>query len=124
MMISRGLNELKLHELVERFAEIGIAQDKALLHDEIGEFNKLYDQKEAIEEELKSRDGDQRRALLPLYRHANMQVRLNAAKATLAVAYQEAFATLQAIAESGWHPQAGDAGMSLTHLERGIFKPA
>jgi hypothetical protein len=122
-MTSQRLDSLKVGELVKRFVDIGIAQDTALLHDEIGKFNKLYDQKKAIEDELKSREGDQRQALVSLYRHPNMQVRLNAAKATLAVAYQEAFATLQAIAKSGWHPQAGDAGMSLTHLERGIFKP-
>lgn len=122
-MRSRRLVGLNVDRLVERFAEIGIAQDKALLYDEMGKFNKLYDQKKAVEDELKSREGDQRRALIPLYRHSNVQVRLNAAKATLAVAYQEAFATLQAIAQSGWHPQAGDAGMSISNRERGIFKP-
>ncbi|MET0705817.1 MAG: DUF2019 domain-containing protein, partial [Tardiphaga sp.] len=46
-----------------------------------------------------------------------------AAKLTLAVAPVEARAQLQAIADSKWFPQAGDAGMSLWNLERGVFKP-
>jgi hypothetical protein len=30
---------------------------------------------------------------------------------------------LEAIAASGWQPQALDAGMSLINLDRGIYKP-
>jgi hypothetical protein len=123
MRKAESLTNMSVEALIDRFADIGAAQDKALLDDEIGKFNQLFDQLEAVEKELKSRNGDQRRVLTPLYRHANMQVLLNAAKATLAVAYPEALATLRAIAGSGWHPQAGDAGMSLLNLERGIFKP-
>ncbi|NWG24478.1 MAG: DUF2019 domain-containing protein [Pseudorhodoplanes sp.] len=121
-MKPESLKKMGVEALVERFADIGVAQDKALLYDEIGKFNRLYDQKTAVLDELKSRPGDQRRALIPLYNHPNMQVRLNAAKATLAVVYPEAYRMLEAIADSGWHPQAGDAGMSLSNLERGIFK--
>jgi len=78
---------------------------------------------EAVEEELKMREGDQRQALLQLYHHANTQVRLAAAKATLAVAPEAARRTIEAIAASRDYPQAGDAGMTLDSLERGIFKP-
>ena len=77
----------------------------------------------AVEDELKARDGDQRRELLSLYNHPNAQVRLNAVKATLAVAPEPARRALQAIADSREYPQAGDAGMSIWNLERGIFKP-
>ncbi len=112
-----------VNELVDRFKEIGLAQDEALLHDEISKFNRLYDEKVAITEELKVRPGDQRRALLSLYTHANAQVRLNAAKATLAVAPLEARLALQKLANSHEYPQSGDAGMSLVNLDRGIFKP-
>ncbi len=45
------------------------------------------------------------------------------AKLTLAVAPIEARAQLEAIAASKWFPQAGDAGMSLSNLDNGIFKP-
>ena len=40
-----------------------------------------------------------------------------------AVAPPEARRKLEAIADSQWFPQAGDAGMSLLNLDRGIFKP-
>jgi hypothetical protein len=77
----------------------------------------------AVEDELKARDGDQRRELLSLYNHPNAQVRLNAIKATLAVAPEFARRALRTLADSREYPQAGDAGMSLWNLERGIFKP-
>ncbi len=110
-------------DLVKRFADIGVAQDEALFKSDIARFNRLYSDKAAITEELKSRPNDQRSALLTLYDHPNMQVRLNAAKATLAVAPELARRKLAAIADSGWQPQAGDAGMSLWNLDRGVFKP-
>ena len=118
-----GFARLTTADLMKRFADIGVAQDEALLEDESARFNRLYSEKVAIVEELKSRPDDQRSTLLTLYDHPNMQVRLNAAKATLAVAPGEARRKLEAIANSGWQPQAGDAGMSLWNLDRGVFKP-
>jgi uncharacterized protein DUF2019 len=50
-------------------------------------------------------------------------VRLTAAKATLAVSPDAARRLLRSIADSKEYPQAGDAGMSLVNLDRGIFKP-
>jgi hypothetical protein len=78
---------------------------------------------QAISQELKGRSEDQRRALLSLYHHPNMQVRVKAAKATLAVAPRDARKALEEIKASGWQPQALEAGMSLWNLDRGIFKP-
>ena len=77
----------------------------------------------AVEEELKRRDGDQRRTLLPLLQHRNLQVRLNAAKATLAVEWKAARRALEVIQATQWMPQAMDAGMCLSNLDKGIFKP-
>jgi ParB-like chromosome segregation protein Spo0J len=110
-------------DLVLRFAQIGVAQDEALLGGEIAKFNRLFDLMADVSNELKRRDGDQRRALIALYKHPNMQVRLKAAKHTLAVAPIEARKKIQEIADSNWFPQAGDAGMSLWNLDRGVFKP-
>jgi hypothetical protein len=76
-----------------------------------------------ITEELKSRPGDQRSALLRLFDHPNIQARLMAAKLTLAVAPAAARQMLQDIQDSKQYPQAGNSGMSLWALERGIFKP-
>jgi len=118
-----SLQQMTVDQLLARFAAIGIDQDKALLRNEIAKFNRLYDEMDAIENELKARDGDQRRALVGLYDHPNAQVRLNAIKATLAVSPEQARRMLNVMANSREYPQAGDAGMTLVNLERGIFKP-
>jgi hypothetical protein len=118
-----GVESKTVHQLVEQFVAIGIEQDRALLRNEVAKFNRLFDVMIYVEDELKARAGDQRRVLLDLYDHPNAQVRLNAAKATLAVAPEGARRMLQTMAESREYPQAGDAGMTLDSLDRGIFKP-
>jgi hypothetical protein len=109
--------------LVERFVEIGVAQDRALLHGELGKFSRLFKEMQDVVQELRSRPGDARSALLSLYEHPNLQVRLKAAKNSLALAPEEGRRVLQAIVDSQEYPQAGEAGMSLSNLDEGIFKP-
>jgi flagellin-specific chaperone FliS len=117
------LHELSTGQLVESFIEVCLAQDEALLDGEVARFNRLFDKMRDIVEELRVRAGDQRQAMLPLYKHPNLQVRLKAATNTLAVAPDEAQKLLRMIADSGEYPQAGEAGMTLANIERGIFKP-
>jgi hypothetical protein len=117
------LKAMSVDQLVERFTILSLGQDDALLMDELARFSVLYDQREAVEQALKAREGDQRTALLSLYGHQSMQVRLNAAKSTLAVAPEAARRELRAIAASREYPQAADAGMCLRNLDEGIFKP-
>jgi hypothetical protein len=125
-MNSANLQAMSIDELVERFAAIGVAQDSAMMEGAYGnnaKYTRLFRQMRAVEQELKNRLGDQRRALVSLYDHPKMQVRLMAAKLTLAVAPQAARQMLQRIQKWGRQPQAGDAGMSLWNLERGVFVP-
>src|SRR5262245_52740553 len=118
------LQGMTVDQLVQRFVAIALDQDKALLRREHAGFNRPSDEMEAVEGELKARNGDQRRALVGLYDHPNAQVRVKAVKATLAVTPEAALRELKEIAESRKYPQAGEAGMSLLNLERGIFKPS
>ncbi|MEX1083796.1 MAG: DUF2019 domain-containing protein [Xanthobacteraceae bacterium] len=118
-----ALHKMTGEQLVDRFAALALAQDEALLMDEIAKVNRLYDQLEAVEAELKSRPGDQRRILLALYEHPNAQVRVKAIKATLAVVPEQARPALKALADSKDFPQAGEAGMCIYALEEGIYKP-
>lgn len=122
-MTKVDLPAMSVADLVQRFAVITREQDMVLLEGCIAKFNKLFEDMKKIHDELKTRPGDQRRALMQLYDFPNMQVRLQAAKLTLAVAPIEARAQLEAIVASKWFPQAGDAGMSLFNLDNGIFKP-
>jgi hypothetical protein len=55
--------------------------------------------------------------------HPNVQVRLKAAKRTLAIATGDARDVLEAIANSRKFPQMGEAGMSLANLDSGLFEP-
>jgi hypothetical protein len=122
-MSRTDLKNFSVDQLVAKFVAITLAQDRALLRDEFAKFNRLFGDMEDIKNELKSRHGDQRRALLRLYDHPNAQVRLKAVKATLAIAPDLARQALQAIADSKEFPQAGEAGMTQVALDRGIFKP-
>jgi hypothetical protein len=119
----RELASSSASQLAARFAELAVAQDQALLNDQIGKANVLFDQLEAVEAELRRRPGDQRRVLLELYGHPNMQVRVKAAKATLAIAPEAARELLGQISASGHGAQALEAGMSLWNLDRGVFRP-
>ncbi|MGB6174901.1 MAG: DUF2019 domain-containing protein [Methylocella sp.] len=110
-------------QLVDRFAEIGIAQDEALLYDEHKEFRRLYSQMDEVDKELRARGMKARIALVRLFDHPNMQVRLQAAKWSLGVVPESARRVIEAISESNWFPQAGEAGMTLDFLDDGTFRP-
>jgi Domain of unknown function (DUF2019) len=122
-MTRTELRDKSIEDLVDLFVGIALDQDKAIRSDDNATFNRLFDRMDAIKEELKKRPGDQRRTLIRLYSHPNVQVRLKSAIATLAIEPEKARGLLQVIADSRDYPQAGDAGMTLDSLERGIFKP-
>lgn len=117
------LGDLPVDHLVELFAEIGVAQSKALDADDTAKYNRLFDKLMEVKMELKGRSGDQRKALMTLYGYPNMQVRLSAAKATLAVAPQVARQAIEAIAAATWPPQCYDARMCLWMLDKGKYIP-
>lgn len=114
------LSNVTSDDLVQLFAENTREQDKALLLGQIAKYNRLFARMKEIHDELKARPGDQRRMLIQLFEFPNMQVRLQAAKLTKEVAPLEARAQLQAIVDSKWFPQAGDAGMSLSIMDGNI----
>jgi len=118
------LQGMTTEQLVDRFIAIALDQDDALLKDKIPRFNRLYGLMTAVEEELKARSGDQRRALLALLNHSNPQARLKAAIATLAAAPDAARRTLQAIVDRNEDPQAVDASGMLRSLDEGRYEPS
>jgi hypothetical protein len=122
-MTANKLKQMTLDELVDRFAEFGVAQDEALLDDEFAKYNKLYRQMDEIENELCSRGTDARLSLLRLFDHPNAQVRVRVAARSLAVAPSEARKALEAVVASEEFPQAGDAGMLISGLDNGTFVP-
>jgi hypothetical protein len=121
--VKRAINELNVHELVARFERIAVEQYSAIRQRKISKYNELYAEMDAVDDELKRHGVDARRALLRLYDHPNVQVRVKAAIRTLAVAPEPAKRLLQTIAESHNFPQAADAGMILDSLKTGSFVP-
>lgn len=118
-----NLTEMSADQLANRLAEFAVEQDNSLLGNDFAAANRQYQHMQDIAIELKSRPGDQRRALTVLYDHPNIHVRLVAAKKTLAIAPQAARRLLEDIKASGWLPDSGDAGMCLRALDDGTFKP-
>jgi Domain of unknown function (DUF2019) len=123
-MIRPNLQSMTVDQLVERFAALGVEQSKAIDANNNEKYARLFEQMMDVEKEMKLRSGDQRRALMALYSYPNMQVRLAAAKATLATVPQAARQVVEAIAASTWPPQCYDARSCLRMLDEGAFRPA
>jgi hypothetical protein len=121
--LKQQLKKMSVDELVGLFRQYGLEQDEAMLGEERAKVNRLVWKLKDVGDELKSREGDQRSALLSLYNHRNAQVRLHAIRATLALAPDIARQALEALANSKEYPTSGDAGMTIRALDQGSFKP-
>jgi hypothetical protein len=124
-MTAKSRNQAaSVQELVERFTSIAAAQYDAIQKDHHSRYNRLYAQMEEVRGELKSCDGDQRRALIPLLKSNNSQLRLKAAITLLAVAPDLARKALESVRDSGIFPQCADAGMMLDGIDDGSYVPS
>lgn len=117
------LSNMTVKQLVEHFKSIALAQAHAIEFEANRNFNKLYDEMEAVRRELKSREGDQRRALLPLLQERSAQVRLKAAISLLKLEPAAARAALVKIVDNREDPQNADALGMLRSLEQGRYVP-
>lgn len=122
-MTAENLKTMSVTDLVDRFTDVTLLQYDAALFGLTAKYNRLFDKMHAIGEELKSRPGDQRSALVPLLVHPNRQVRLMAAQFTLALAPVAAREALQELSDAKVYPQAAYAMGTLRALERGDRKP-
>ncbi|TKT73688.1 DUF2019 domain-containing protein [Afipia massiliensis] len=117
------LETASVEDLVALFADIAVKQNAALENIRSSEYNRLYGEMEEVAAQLKSREGDQRRALLPLYTHPNPTVRFKAAIATLALAPREARDVLQLIKDRKEYPIAMNASQMLRAVDEGRYIP-
>jgi hypothetical protein len=118
------LETASVEDLVAFFAEIAVKQNASLESMQSSEYNLLYGIMEEIVAHLKSRDGDQRYALLPLYSHPNPTVRFKAAMATFVLAPREARGVLQLIKDRKEFPIAMNASQMLSAIDEGRYTPA
>jgi len=120
-------------ELVDMYIDISVKQAESLLANNLGRGKKLFFELEEIDNMLRNRGLEARKALIPLLDYAGRkspffpseraQVRLNAAKTLLAIVPDKARATLEELATRGPSIQRLSARMCLRHLEEGVYKP-
>ncbi|MDZ4056615.1 MAG: DUF2019 domain-containing protein [Polynucleobacter sp.] len=122
--MTESLSAMSTTELVERFLSITLRQYDAERRYKTDAYNRLYGEMESVKAELKGRAGDERRALMPLLQHPNVQVRLMTAIALLAVEPDRAKATLVEVSDAMELAQAADAAMMLDALEEGEYFPS
>jgi len=113
-MRNLDLSKLDADALLKLHVEWSMQQDVALQRANISKVNELGGRINQINNELKSRPGDQRGTLASLLSHPNAQVRFNAAQSLIRILPIEARQTMQVIADSGVFPLAGHAGMYLS----------
>lgn len=117
-------NDARVKDLVAKFTEIGIAQYRAAYVIDAARYNRLYKAMQRVRAELKAMPGDQRRALLPLLSHSNMQVKQMAANTLLGIAPIPARRALEEVKASGIQPQCADASGMIRALDDGSFIPS
>lgn len=122
-MTTQNLQTASNDYLVAIYIEISRKEDDAMLRNDIARATGLVYRRKEVDDVLRARGIEARRMLLPLLRHSNAQVRLNAAKHLLAVAPEAARATLEDLAAHGPGQQQGSAGMCLSLVDDGTFKP-
>jgi hypothetical protein len=108
---------LSVVELVERFVVLGLAQYEAVEGFQTGRYNRLYDRVAAVVAELQARDGDQRRALLPMLESDNPQLRYLAATALRSIAPLRSRQAYQRLREEGRTPWSLDASIAIHRMD-------
>ncbi|MEW6768493.1 MAG: DUF2019 domain-containing protein [Pseudomonadota bacterium] len=116
-MTSVDLSTLSIDQLLARFVELCLDDEQA--HDlaKVSVSNRLVYEISDVKKELQKRPGDQRSALIALFKHPNLYVRYHVATNLMSVMPEEARRQMQAIADSKQYPIAGSAGTYLLMLD-------
>ena len=113
------LQDMTVKQLVARFTEIALAQDRALAVDDNAKYNRLFDYLTDVMAEFMVRPVEQRQALMTLYDHPSAQVRYEAAVATVDFAPEASRPVFEIISERNEFPQAADARRMIRNLDEG-----
>lgn len=117
------LRAMRVDELVQRFVSIATEMESASNDYAFAKLNRLYFKQSAIKAELKSRVGDQRSVLIPLFEHQNSQVRYRAAAAAWVMAPDAAMSVVATIASDRYHECSSDAASLLEAIAAGRYVP-
>lgn len=105
-------------ELVIRFADLSRRHRALLMTGPIRKINETVMSNWEVGVELKQRGPDSLKKLGPLLDDPNVQVRLDAARVLLPVAYHDAKRALEQIANLGDYPATADARWTLARLAK------
>ena len=110
-------------KLVEQYIEVGEQQFDAEIWEDIDKYSALFKIRTEISEELKSRPGDHRKLLLPLFNHENLRTRQNAIEN--AYIFDPAAARKSLIEVTGMYDNiySPEASMTLDDLDSGFWVP-
>lgn len=116
-MTSVDLTKLSIDQLLARFVQLCLRDDDAQQVANVAARNRFVYEISDVKKELQARPGDQRTALISLFKHPNLMVRYHAATNLMAIIPDEARRQMQAIADSKQYPIAGSAGTYLLMLD-------
>ncbi len=119
-----AIKNMSTDEIKDYFLELSIKKRETDDYLDTYNYNRIFSILQDIRAELKSRSGDQRSILIPLISHPNLQVRLNASAATLAIT-PDALTMLRAIAalDRAWNPERGEALSLVNAIDEGRYIP-
>jgi hypothetical protein len=116
------IQKLTTRELVDRFAGLALERHDAMQETDADLANQIHDQQTRICEELRSRDDDQRSALLPLLDYPHVAVQCDAAGRCLGFAPDKAIPVLEALVHCGHWNEVGGASFMLELYRKGKWK--
>ncbi|OJV02985.1 MULTISPECIES: DUF2019 domain-containing protein [unclassified Nitrobacter] len=123
-MTSVQSDAVRVRSLITRFVEVCLEQYEIVYSlGSTSRYNRLFAEMQRIKAELQQMPGDQRRALLPLLSHSNVQVQLRAAHSLLVLFPEAARKCLENIRDSGIEPQNGEAATAIRRLDEGSYVP-
>ncbi len=118
-----GIRDISVQQLLDRFVDVCLDQEDALSDEDYDKFNRLYDVRMDIQDELKRRGDKARRSLLRLYDHPNLTVQMFAAAATAGLEREAALAKLREIGARRDFLDSIRANSMATRLEEGAWDP-
>jgi hypothetical protein len=121
---SVDLSKLSIDQLLDRFVELSLQDERAANIARVAIRNQLVVQIGDVKKELQNRPGDQRDALVVFFTHPNLYVRYHAATNLMSMMPVEARLQMEAIADSKIYPIAGHAGTYLVMQELAVSEDA
>jgi Domain of unknown function (DUF2019) len=112
-MTKKSFEHMTIQELIAAYEQIVLEQDQSFRFEKNTKFNKEFKIRVAIVEQLRSRPGDQRKALAPLLDRREPWMRICVAEDTYSLDPERSRKYMQTVADYRFDPYKGRAASSL-----------